>query len=289
MPITVYEQHGSPEARFVNPVPGSGSTFRYTYVVLGTSNATEAATAVAGEAPLSLVDPVDGATLVRQEFVPRVTGHESWEVEVGYGPEDDRRSATPQLQGEWRFSFNTTGATAKVTQSLETKSRTPSSGSDPAPDLKGAIGWDGKKVNGVEIVVPSFEFEIVAAYAPASVTMGWAQLLARNTGRTNNAAWNGFATGEALYLGSVGSGDIPLRSGARSKPIEVTHKFSASENQTNIAVGDLTVASKRGHEYLWVRYKDYQSADAKNIIATPSHAYVERLYEEASFSTLFGF
>lgn len=280
MPITVYEQHGSPDARFVNPVPGSGSTFRYTYVVLGTSNATEAVTAVAAEAPLSLVDPVDGATLVRQEFVPRVTGHESWEVEVGY-------SATPQLQGEWRFAFNTTGATAKVTQSLETKSRTPSSGSDPAPDLKGAIGWDGKKVNGVEIVVPTFEFEIIASYAAASVTIDWAQLLARNTGRTNDAPWNGFATGEALYLGSVGSGDIPL--GARSKPIEVTHKFSASENLSDITVGDLTVSSKRGHEYLWVRYKDYQSADAKNIIATPSHAYVERLYEEASFSTLFGF
>ena len=46
MAIRVYEKHGSPDARFVNPVAGNSSTFAFTYVVLGTSTATAAVHAV---------------------------------------------------------------------------------------------------------------------------------------------------------------------------------------------------------------------------------------------------
>ena len=116
--------------------------------------------------------------------------------------------------GFWRFSFDTTGGSHKITQSLETIHRVEADPADPAPDLKQAIGWDGKKVNGVEIVVPKLEFDITAYYAPASITSDYMKNLARKTGRTNDGAWLGFDEGEILYMGSTGDGDVPLASGA---------------------------------------------------------------------------
>ena len=67
--------------------------------------------------------------------------------------------------------------------------------------------------------------------------------LARKTGRTNAAAWLGFAEGEVLYMGSTGDGDVPLTCGARVKPIPIVHKFAASENIENLLIGDMTVPS----------------------------------------------
>lgn len=288
MPLTVYEKAGSPDGRFINAVEGAGSSFTYTYVVLGTDNVTIATNAVAAAAPLVYLAN-DGQTLVRQEFTPRGTSRDSWEVDVRYGTEDDRRSQEPPEAGAWRFSFDTTGAVHKVTQSRQTIHQLSADPGDPAPDLKQAIGWDGKKVNGVEIVVPKLEFDITAYYPPASVTTAFMRQLARNTGRTNAAAWLGFEAGELLYLGSTGDGDVPLASGTRVKPLPLVHKFAASENVTNLVVGPITVPAKKGFEYLWVRYKQIESPDATNIVPRPTHVYVERVYETAVFASLFGF
>jgi hypothetical protein len=51
----------------------------------------------------------------------------------------------------------------------------------------------------------------------------------------------------------------------------------------------MTVPSKAGFEYLWVRYKQTESGDTKNLIPKPVHAYVERVSEKVAFATLFGF
>ena len=214
MPITVYEKHGSPDGRFVNPVDGAGSSFTYTYVVMGTDNVTTATGAVAAAAPLVYLAD-DSQVLVRQEFIPKVTGPSSWEIGVRYGTEDDRKSHEVPEAGFWRFSFDTTGGTHKITQSLETIHRVEADPADPAPDLKQAIGWDGKRVNGVDVVVPKLEFDITAYYAPATITAGYMKDLARKTGRTNDGAWLGFDEGEILYMGSTGDGDVPLASGPR--------------------------------------------------------------------------
>ena len=288
MAITVYEKFGSPDGRFVNPVDGAGSAFTYTYVVLGTNNVTTATSVAATAAPLVYLAN-DGQLLVRQEFIPKVTGPDSWDIDIRYGTEDDRKSHEVPEAGFWRFSFDTTGGSHKVTQSLETIHRVEADPADPAPDLKQAIGWNGTKVQGVEIVVPKLEFNITAYYEPASITSDYMKNLARKTGRTNAAVWLGFAEGEVLYMGSTGDGDVPLASGARVKPIPIVHKYAASENVTALAVGDMTVPTKKGFEYLWVRYKQIESADAKNLIPKPVHAYVERVYEKVDFAALFGF
>ena len=52
----------------------------------------------------------------------------------------------------------------------------------PAPDLLGAVNDDGKKLQGVDIVVPKLEFSVTAYDAPQAVTTAFVADIARNTG-----------------------------------------------------------------------------------------------------------
>jgi hypothetical protein len=66
----------------------------------------------------------------------------------------------------------------------------------------------------------------------------------------------------------------------------VTLHFSGSQNRTNFTVGDITIASKLGWEYLWIRYEDRVDANAKKIVKVPIAAYVEKVYYENALSGL---
>jgi hypothetical protein len=60
----------------------------------------------------------------------------------------------------------------------------------------------------------------------------------------------------------------------------------ASPNRTGITVGDITGISKKGWEYLWVRYADSEDAAAKAIVKKPVAAYVEKVYEVGDFGMI---
>ena len=54
----------------------------------------------------------------------------------------------------------------------------------------------------------------------------------------------------------------------------------------NLHVGDIVVASKKGWEYLWVRYEDAEDDAANVLVKKPTAAYVEKVYEDGDFSVL---
>ena len=62
-----------------------------------------------------------------------------------------------------------------------------------------------------------------------------------------------------------------------------TFRFAASPNRTEITVGEFPGVSKKGPEYMWVRYAD---APAKAIVKEPVAVYVEKVYEEGDFAGL---
>jgi len=99
------------------------------------------------------------------------------------------------------------------------------------------------------------------------------------TGKVNNASWKGFAAGEVLFLGVSGS-----KRG--EDDWEITFRFAASPNRTNIQIGNITVASKKGWEYLWVRYADVEDGGSNTLVKQPVAVYVEKVYEEGDFSAL---
>jgi len=125
-----------------------------------------------------------------------------------------------------------------------------------------------------------FRWEETVYKRPGSVDSTYRITCHNLTARTNNAAFRGFPAGDVLFLGVRGS-----RRGRQADDLwELTFSFAASPNGTNLVVGDITVPSKKGWEYLWVYYED---AVAGNLHARrPRAAVVERVYDEGDFSLL---
>jgi len=127
--------------------------------------------------------------------------------------------------------------------------------------------------------VPVYHFSETHYKADEDVTAEYKATLFALTGKVNSAAFKGFEAGEVLFLGASGS-----KRG--EEDWEITYRFAASPNATNIQVGDITVTSKKGWEYLWVRYADAEDAGANALVKRPVAAYVEKVYEEGDFSAL---
>jgi hypothetical protein len=179
---------------------------------------------------------------------------------------------------ETQYTFETGGATAHITQSLQTIARHAAAG-QTAPDFNGAIGVNGDSIDGTDITVPVYNFTETRKMLASTVTGAYKLALFYCTGRVNHATFKGFAAGEVLFLGASGS-----KTG--SEHWEIAFKFAASPNVTNLAVGNITVAAKKGWEYLWVRFRDENDGAANALVKRPAAAYVERVYDSADFSTL---
>lgn len=108
------------------------------------------------------------------------------------------------------------------------------------------------------------------------VTPAYRGTLFNLTGKVNNASFKGLAAGECLFLGASGA-----KRG--SDDWEITFRFAGSPNRTGITVGGI---SKKGWEYLWVRYADVEDTASNTLVKRLVAAYVEKVYEEGNFAAL---
>ena len=255
-----------------------GQSADLVYTVRGTA---DEGTALAS---LNATAPADFQGLVRQpssvEPVHIDTAnpdHCIWTGTARYAP---RQYEQPPETGDSSFSFDTGGGTQHITQSLATIHRYAASGT--APDFKGAIGVTHDNVEGVDITVPVYNFS-ETHYLPASqVTSAYKGTLFQLTGKVNNASFRGLAAGECLFLGASGS----RRGTEPDDDWEISFRFAGSPNRTGITVGPITGIAKKGWEYLWVRYADAEDTASSTLVKQPVAAFVEKVYEEASFAGL---
>ena len=196
-----------------------------------------------------------------------------WEAAVKYAAP----SATLQ-EGESSYNFDTSGGTQHITQALSHVASYAPAGKT-APDFKGAIGVTAGSVDGVDITVPVYTFSETHILAADDVDNTYKGKLFALTGKTNNAGFKGFATGECLFLGASGS-----KRG--SGDWEITFHFAASPNKTGLSVGDITGIAKKGWEYLWVRYEDDVDTTAGAMVKKPVAVYIEKVYDEGNFADL---
>jgi len=148
-----------------------------------------------------------------------------------------------------------------------------------AADFAGALGVTHDNVEGVDITVPVYHFAETHYLDDAVVTPAYRGTLFGLTGKVNNASFKGLAAGECLFLGASGS-----KRG--EDDWEISFRFAGSPNRTDIQVGPITVASKKGWEYLWARYADEEDAGSSTLVKRPIAAYVEKVYENGDFSAL---
>ena len=244
------------------------------YILDGTSDDITAKTLLLNSTPTLYDGLVRDECTLEPIFVDTTTGTGKWDCTVQYiAPEYQ-----PPEVGESSFNFDTGGGTQHTTQSRETIASHAPPGKT-APDFKGAIGVTGDSVEGVDITVPVYQFAETHFLPDAAVTPAYKLTLFALTGRVNQAIWKGFAAGEVLFLGASGS-----RRGLG--PWEITYRFAASPNVSDLTVGEITGIDKKGWEYLWVRYTDAEDTTAKALVKKPIAAYVERVYEDGDLSLL---
>lgn len=241
-----------------------------TFMLRGTSDDLAAKTFILA----NTLEEYDG--LVREsielepEWVDTTTANGLWRVRVRYGP-------YPQV-GESTFSFDTSGGTQHITQSIETVGRYALPDKTPS-DFKGAIGVTNDGVEGVDIAMPVYNWSETHYFPDSFVTLEYRGILKKLTARTNDKDWGGMEKGEVLFLGACGS-----KRGLEDWAI--TFKFAASSNQTDLTIGDITGIEKKGWEYLWVRYVDDTDIGSASWVKTPKEVYVERVYKEGDFILL---
>lgn len=261
MPIEVEEKFGSRS--------GDGVTSQERlYTVRGTTDETLALNAAYTAAPL--YGGVTGSLRRKPPTIEQI-GEDLWEVRVQYSVLDDV------------FTFDTTGGSQHITQSLQTLNRYPAA----APDFKGAVGVSRDSVDGTDITVPVFSFAVTKVEPVEDVPANYVQTLYNLTGRTNSASYiltvdnvsMTFEPAELLFLGASGNKRI-------REHWEFNYRFAASPNVSDITLGGITGITKRGWDYLWVRYADHEDTDSASIVKRPAAVYVERVYESGDFSTL---
>ena len=86
-----------------------------------------------------------------------------------------------------------------------------------------------------------------------------------------------------LFLGASGSKRAQV---GEEEDWEITYRFAGSPNVTGLSIGPISGISKKGWEYLWVRYADQEDTTAKALVKRPIAAYVERVYESGNFAAL---
>ena len=192
-----------------------------------------------------------------------------WTAEYNYKP----------AESTLRWSFDTQGGSVKVTHSLATN-RYPAA----APNYNSAIGvkvtsTGEVEVEGVERTIPALRLSATYRWPAGTFDTSSANALAALTGCVNSAPWQTYAAGELLFLGA--SGEV-----VPGKPTEVTYNFAASANASGLTIGSIGSIAKKGHEYLWVLWRDDEDATAKALVKKPLAAYVERIYTEIAFSSL---
>jgi len=254
-------------------VTGERPSVTMHYILDGTSDDITAKTLLLNSTPTTYDGLVRDECTLEPIFVDTTTGQGKWACTVRYVAWEYQYQS-PEV-GESSFAFDTGGGTQHITQSLATVGRYAPAGRT-APDFKGAIGVTHDNVEGVDITVPVYNFSETHYIPDANVNKAAYFVL---TGKVNSAPFKGLAAGECLFLGASGS-----KRG--EDDWEITFRFAASPNRTNIQIGNITVASKKGWEYLWVRYADAEDAGSNTLVKQPVAVYVEKVYEEGDFSAL---
>lgn len=220
----------------------------------------------------------------------RKFGHGLWEIVFRYKLPDEQQNDQGQPPDgeppEGVLEFDTSGATQHITTALEQMHYPPN-----APDMKQAIGVGRDTVEGTDVIVPRLTLANTRR-PPGIITGEYIKDLARMTGRTNSAPYTivgrlGSLTGPQVSV-QFEAGELRFDGAAPADAGKITYRWEASENATQIEISSgLTVGSKKGHQYLWVKFKNEESRD--NLVQVPQFAYVATIYEEADFRAVLGF
>lgn len=217
--------------------------------------------------------PNVSANLLLSNVTSRRLAKGIYEVTAEYGRAGRLTGVTP-LEGttgenSYAFSFSTAGGSYHV----KTAKQQTAYGTSPE-DVDEAINWNGQAAEGIDIVGGRLQFEIRKKKPGNLITLNYLRVLYGLTGKTNSAAYLGFAAGELLFLGANGQQ-------VRGGDTEVTFQFVANPNLASATIAGVTVTDIKGHDYVWSYYQPGTLG-----VPTLKGVYKARLYDSGNFNLL---
>lgn len=199
-----------------------------------------------------------------------------WDVRVGFKLPEDQQSNHDGQPVRLQFSTGGGTQTLKYSQRTLTKLLCPNVNGKQAPDQKGAVNVGESGPEGVEYPVPALEFGYTYKVLPNTVDVF---ALYAATGKWNANYWRGFAPGELMFMGVDGT--IDLTQGG-----DLTYKFSAKANRSNLRINGSKSFSARGWDYVWTLNDKREDAAAKKVTIVPIAVYVEEMVGSYDFNFL---
>ena len=264
------------------------SSVEVSYLAFGTSSDTEVHTYANTFFSTNRYYRIGDYVLMVETYSLEYLGDEAFRVRATYKTqgEDDQQNPNPRPLKRTR-SFDTTGGTTHITQA-ESETRF-SNGEPAAPNMNKAIGVDGDKVNGVDIVLPALKWTETYDVPNSYVTAAYIKTLASMTGTVNDGTFRTFAAGEVLFVGCSGSQQWDEEDRGNG-PWSLSYKFVAQANAGDgqstpaLTVGDIEDIEKDGHDYMWIYYEDDITSDT--LLRRPKFVYVNEVYRRTDFSAL---
>lgn len=265
---------------------GTDETRELQYGVSGTHSDSVVEALVKATAPINVVTDA-GLILVRKNVEwSTAESDDIWSASVKYGKRDPARDSAknPPKTGDFRISFDTGGGTAKLYQSIKTVKRYVSDSEAAPTDFKQCINVTKDGVEGCDVIVPIFKFNVTHYVAAEIVTDEYVGRLFQLTGKTNKKRFRNFDPCEALLAGVSGS----LRGNPEDEgaDYELTKNFLCSPSITDAQVGDIKNIDKKGWHFLWVWYLDEKDESGKFIRKVPKQVNIEQVYQEGDFDQL---
>lgn len=220
--------------------------------------------------------PLTFSAFYRKDVRMTNLGAGIWDVDAEYGTLDQQEPA----EGNYKWSFDTTGATKHITQALYHVNTYKPSGVT-AIDHKGAIGVTDDAVEGVDVPDRALKWTETWQLPLAGYGFIFAAVLGELTGRVNASYFRGFPAYTVRFDGANGG-----QSPQESTLCEITFNFAVSPSESGLTIGDITGVAKTGWDYLWVRYEATDDATAKKTTPKPIQVEVDRVLTYFNFSLL---
>lgn len=209
-------------------------------------------------------------TLFRADIKVDPNGWNNWLVTVPY----EKNPKPPQ--GQWTWSFDTTGGSFHIKASKQTVARYPPG----ARNHQQLIGVHDKEVDGADIVIPAMKINAEYSHPLGVVTLQFAKHIRNQTGKVNSTTMFTMPAGEVLFLGGAGSDGTNAEA-------KVSYHFACEENLQGLVVGTIAGIQKDGWDISWIQWKD--AVDANRPVRIPEAVYIERVYDRVDLASALGF
>lgn len=244
------------------------------YIIRSAADEATALTAVQGYAPSTI------GGLLRQDNDIELDELKEGDIWLARVPWTQINRPQNQPPSSFHISFDISGTTQHITQSISTVAKYPST---TARDFKGAIGvnQDGT-IEGCDIQIPALTYQINFTFPNSSITDAYIQTLMGVVGKVNSDTFHNFSPGTQLLTKVAGQK-------REDTNWDLSFGFACSENVTGLTVGTITGINKKGWEYLWVYYTeeaDTTTDGVKYIRKIPTNVYIEQVYKTTAYSAL---